>query len=118
MATWLLSALAVGVGGVMTMSTIMGDWTRYIPSDRYAARRLLPIALLAIAVSYIRPRGDRRSCRHRVRQSELARPGHSSRRPSGAAKPRGPAATAILDRPGQGTISNRSGQTGRSASGG
>ena len=55
--TWLLSVFAVGVGGVMTMSTIAGDWTRYIPSRLYPASRLLPVGLLAVVVGYIIPMG-------------------------------------------------------------
>jgi purine-cytosine permease-like protein len=53
--TWLLAALTVGVGGVMMMATMLGDWTRYIPARRYPPARLLPVALAAIAVSYIVP---------------------------------------------------------------
>jgi purine-cytosine permease-like protein len=54
--TWLLSALAVGVGSVMFVSTILGDWTRYVSPRRYPTfSRLLPVALLAIAVGYIVP---------------------------------------------------------------
>ncbi|GAA2718791.1 purine-cytosine permease family protein [Micromonospora olivasterospora] len=55
--TWLLSVFAVGVGGVMTMSTIAGDWTRYISSRRYPTSRLLPVGLLAVVLSYIVPMG-------------------------------------------------------------
>jgi len=55
--TWLLSVFAVGVSGMMTMSTIAGDWTRYIPSRLYPPSRLLPIGLLAVVVSYIVPMG-------------------------------------------------------------
>lgn len=55
-ATWLLSALSVGVGGVMTMATVVGDWTRYIPGDlRYPPRRLLPLALAAVVISFMVP---------------------------------------------------------------
>src|SRR5260370_6682737 len=50
--TWALSALAVGAGGVMTMATVVGDWSRYVPPAR---RGLLPVGLLAIAVSFITP---------------------------------------------------------------
>ena len=56
-ATWLLSVLAIGVGGVMTAATIVGDWTRYIPADRYPPRRFLPVAYLALIISYIIPMG-------------------------------------------------------------
>jgi purine-cytosine permease-like protein len=56
-ATWVLSVLAVGVGQVMAMATVMGDWTRYVSSDRHPPRRLLPVALLAVAVSFIVPEG-------------------------------------------------------------
>ncbi|WP_214109108.1 purine-cytosine permease family protein [Acrocarpospora catenulata] len=56
-ATWLLSALSVGVGGVMTAATVVGDWSRYVSSRRYPPRRFLPIALLAVVVSYVIPMG-------------------------------------------------------------
>lgn len=55
--TWLLAALATGVGGVMFIVTIVGDSTRYISDRRYPPRRLLPVALLGVAVSYIVPMG-------------------------------------------------------------
>lgn len=54
-ATWLLSMLAIGVASVMSMSTMLGDWTRYIPGDRYPARRLLPVALPALWISNVVP---------------------------------------------------------------
>lgn len=53
--TWLLSAITVGVGGVLQVSTILGDWTRYISPRRYPAGKLLPVAALAVAISYIVP---------------------------------------------------------------
>jgi len=53
--TWLLAALTVGVGGVMLMSTMVGDWSRYIPARRYRPARLLPVALLGIVASYVVP---------------------------------------------------------------
>jgi purine-cytosine permease-like protein len=56
-ATWLLSALSVGVGGVMTMATVVGDWSRYIPARKYPPSRFLPVALLAVVLSYIVPMG-------------------------------------------------------------
>jgi purine-cytosine permease-like protein len=55
--TWLLAALATGVGGVMFIVTVVGDSTRYISARRYPPRRLLPVALLGVAVSYIVPMG-------------------------------------------------------------
>ena len=56
-ATWLLSALSVGVGGVMTMATLVGDWSRYVSSRRYPPSRFLPLALLAVVLAYIVPMG-------------------------------------------------------------
>jgi purine-cytosine permease-like protein len=56
-ATWLLSALAVGVGGVMTMGMVVGDWSRYVSARRYPPSRFLPIALLAVVLSYVIPMG-------------------------------------------------------------
>jgi purine-cytosine permease-like protein len=56
-ATWLLSALAVGVGGVMTMATVVGDWSRYVSSERYPPTRFLPVAMLAVVLSYVVPMG-------------------------------------------------------------
>lgn len=53
--TWLLSAAAYGVGGVMLVASGVGDWSRYIPARRYPARRLLPVALGAIAFGFIIP---------------------------------------------------------------
>src|SRR5260370_41185521 len=46
-----------GVGGVIFSAASGGDWTRYIPSGRYPPRRLLPVALLAMVVSYVVPLG-------------------------------------------------------------
>jgi purine-cytosine permease-like protein len=54
-ATWLLAALAAGTGSVMSQVTMFGDWTRYIPGRRYPPRRLLPPALLGVAIGYIVP---------------------------------------------------------------
>jgi purine-cytosine permease-like protein len=53
--TWLLSALAFGVGGVMLLATIVGDWSRYVPADKYPARRMLPVTLTAIAFGFVVP---------------------------------------------------------------
>jgi hypothetical protein len=33
--TWWLAVLAIGVGGVMLISTAVADWARYIPARRY-----------------------------------------------------------------------------------
>lgn len=56
-ATWLLSALAVGVGGVMTTGVMAGDWSRYVSDRRYPPSRFLPVALLAVLLSYVVPMG-------------------------------------------------------------
>jgi purine-cytosine permease-like protein len=53
--TWLLSAVAVGAGGPMAITTILGDWTRYISPSRYPARKLLPVASLGIFVGTFVP---------------------------------------------------------------
>lgn len=55
--TWLLSALAVGVGGVMTMGTLVGDSSRYVDGDVHPPRRFLPWAWLAVVLSYVVPMG-------------------------------------------------------------
>jgi purine-cytosine permease-like protein len=52
---WLTSMVVVGVGGPIGFVTFLGDWTRYISPARYPARRLLPIALLAVWVSQVLP---------------------------------------------------------------
>ena len=53
--TWLLAALAAGTGSVMAQCTQFGDWSRYVSARRYPPRRLLPLALLAVAIGYIVP---------------------------------------------------------------
>jgi purine-cytosine permease-like protein len=53
--TWLLSALAFGVGGVMLIATQVGDWSRYVSAERYPPRRMLPVALLAIGSGFVVP---------------------------------------------------------------
>jgi purine-cytosine permease-like protein len=53
--TWLLSALAFGVGGVMLIATQVGDWSRYVPAERYPTGRMLRVALPAIAAGFIIP---------------------------------------------------------------
>jgi purine-cytosine permease-like protein len=53
--TWLLPALALGVGGVMQLATVLGDWSRYVPAGRYPPRRMLRVALPAIALGFIVP---------------------------------------------------------------
>ena len=77
-ATWLLVAAAIGVSGALVVCTILGDWTRYIRSDRYSAarwagrlRRRLP--------RLRRPGDDRGAGLHRVRRPAgpvHGRPGH------------------------------------------
>lgn len=56
-ATWLLSVFSVGVGGVMTMATLVGDPARYVSASRYPPSRFLPLALLAVVISYVIPMG-------------------------------------------------------------
>jgi purine-cytosine permease-like protein len=53
--TWLLSALAFGVGGVMLIATQVGDWSRYVAAERYPTGRMLRVALPAIAFGFIVP---------------------------------------------------------------
>jgi purine-cytosine permease-like protein len=53
--TWLLSALAFGVGGVMLIATQVGDWSRYVSAERYPTGRILRVALPAIAFGFIVP---------------------------------------------------------------
>jgi purine-cytosine permease-like protein len=51
--TWTLSMIAVGIAGVLQLSTVLGDWTRYISPSRYPASRLLPVAWLAIVGGFV-----------------------------------------------------------------
>jgi purine-cytosine permease-like protein len=53
--TWLRSALAFGVGGVMLIATQVGDWSRYVSAERYPTGRILRVALPAIAFGFIVP---------------------------------------------------------------
>jgi purine-cytosine permease-like protein len=54
-ATWLLVAATIGVGGALVVCTIVGDWTRYIRSDRYPPRALAPVASLALFLGFVVP---------------------------------------------------------------
>jgi purine-cytosine permease-like protein len=54
-ATWLLVAATVGVGGALVVCTILGDWTRYISSDRYPAAALVPTASAGIFLGFVVP---------------------------------------------------------------
>jgi purine-cytosine permease-like protein len=54
-ATWLLVAVTVGVGGALVVCTIIGDWTRYISSERHPARSLAPVAALALFLGFAVP---------------------------------------------------------------
>jgi purine-cytosine permease-like protein len=53
--TWLSVAATVGVGGALVVCTILGDWTRYIRSDRHPARKLAPVASAGIFVGFVVP---------------------------------------------------------------
>lgn len=53
--TWLSVAATVGVAGALVVCTILGDWTRYIRSDRYPARTLVPVASAGIFVGFVVP---------------------------------------------------------------
>jgi len=55
--TWLLSAVAVGIGGAMSLTTIMGDWTRYISPSRYPTSKLVPVAWLSAFIGLVVPAG-------------------------------------------------------------
>jgi purine-cytosine permease-like protein len=54
-ATWLSVAATVGVAGALVVCTILGDWTRYIRSDRHPARTLVPIASAGIFLGFVVP---------------------------------------------------------------
>jgi purine-cytosine permease-like protein len=54
-ATWLSVATTVGVAGSLLVCTILGDWTRYIRADRHPARRLAPVAYLALFIGFVVP---------------------------------------------------------------
>jgi purine-cytosine permease-like protein len=53
--TWLSVAATVGVAGALVVCTILGDWSRYIRSDRYPARKLVPVASAGIFVGFVVP---------------------------------------------------------------
>jgi purine-cytosine permease-like protein len=53
--TWLSVAATVGVAGALVVCTILGDWSRYIRSDRYPARKLVPIASAGIFLGFVVP---------------------------------------------------------------
>ncbi len=46
--TWILSAVVLGISGPMSAITYMGDWSRYISPGRFPARKLAPVASLAM----------------------------------------------------------------------
>jgi purine-cytosine permease-like protein len=54
-ATWLLVAATIGVAGSLIVSTILGDWTRYIRSDLHPARSLVPIAYAGLFLGFVVP---------------------------------------------------------------
>lgn len=54
-ATWLSVAAAIGVSGALVVCTILGDWTRYIRSDRYSAGALAAIGSAGIFLGFVVP---------------------------------------------------------------
>lgn len=54
-ATWLLVAAAIGVSGALIVSTILGDWTRYIRSDRHSTGSLAWIGSAGIFLGFVVP---------------------------------------------------------------
>ena len=53
--TWFLVATTVGVSGALLVCTILGDWTRYIRSDRHPPQRLAWIGSLGIFLGFVVP---------------------------------------------------------------
>ena len=53
--TWILSAVVVGLAGPMSLITVMGDWSRYISPSRFPARKLVPVASLAVFIALMVP---------------------------------------------------------------
>lgn len=49
--TWIFAAVAAGLSGPITLSTIMGDWSRYISPTKHPLRRQVPIMTSAIFLS-------------------------------------------------------------------
>ena len=48
-------ATTIGVSGALLVCTILGDWTRYIRSDRHPPQRLAWIGSLGIFIGFVVP---------------------------------------------------------------
>ena len=53
--TWFLVATTIGVSGALLVCTILGDWTRYISSERHSQSRLAWIGSLGIFIGFVVP---------------------------------------------------------------
>ncbi len=53
--TWILSAVVIGISGPMSTITVMGDWSRYISPSCFPARKLAPVASLAMFLALMVP---------------------------------------------------------------
>lgn len=53
--TWFLVATTVGVSGALLVSTILGDWTRYIRADLHPPQRLAWIGSLGVFLGFVVP---------------------------------------------------------------
>ena len=54
-ATWLAVAAAIGISGALVVSTILGDWTRYIRSDVHSASALAWIGSAGVFLGFVVP---------------------------------------------------------------
>ncbi|WP_214402664.1 purine-cytosine permease family protein [Pseudonocardia lacus] len=55
LATWLLVATTIGVSGALVVCTIVGDWTRYIRSDRHSTSSLAWIGSIGVFIGFVVP---------------------------------------------------------------
>ena len=53
--TWFLVATTIGVSGALLVCTILGDWTRYISSERHSQSSLAWIGSLGIFIGFVVP---------------------------------------------------------------
>src|SRR6478752_4765344 len=53
--TWFLVATTIGVSGALLVCTILGDWTRYISSEKHSQSSLAWIGSLGIFIGFVVP---------------------------------------------------------------
>lgn len=51
--TWVAAAVVAGAASPLTLTTVMGDWSRYVSPRKYPARKFLPIALLGVFLALV-----------------------------------------------------------------